>query len=87
MDKSSVISIALSDMRNNPNMDCWLSRVEKIKTLLNLKRFYGKPDRIGVIIGKNIKSKFDRFYIEEINQIKCGSDGQDHNKLRFKGFI
>ena len=83
MDNSSLISIALSDMGKNPNIDCWLSRVEKIKALFNLKRLYGKPDRIGLIIDKNIKSKFDRFYLEEINQIKCGLDGQDHNKLRF----
>ena len=83
MDNSSLISIAVSDMGKNPNIDCWLSRVEKIKALFNLKRLYGKPDRIGLIIDKNIKSKFDRFYLEEINQIKCGLDGQDHNKLRF----
>ena len=83
MDSSSLISIALSDMRKNPNIDCWLSRVEKIMTLFNLKRLYGKPDRIGLLIDRNIKSKFDRFNLEEINQVKHGLDGQDHNKLRF----
>ena len=83
MDSSSLISIALSDMRNNPNTDCWLSRVEKIMTLFNLKGLHGKPDRIGMLIDRNIKSKFDRFYLEEINQVKRGIDGQDHNKLRF----
>ena len=35
------------------------------------------------MIDRNIKSKFDRFYLDEINKIKLGNDGQDHNKLRF----
>ena len=33
--------------------------------------------------GKMIKSNFDRFYLDKINLIKRGSDGLDHNKLRF----
>ena len=43
-------------------MDCWLSRVEKIKTLFNIKRLCGTPDQAGFKIDKIIKSKFDRFY-------------------------
>ena len=35
---------ALSDMKNNTNLDSWNSRVEKIKHLLNLKKLYGKPE-------------------------------------------
>ena len=31
---------------------------------------------------KILKGKFDRFYLDEINEIKIGSDGLDHNKLR-----
>ena len=27
-------------------------------------------------------SKFDRFYLDEINKTRMGSDGLDHNKLR-----
>ena len=30
-DKSSIISIAITDMKNNPQIDCWLTRIEKIK--------------------------------------------------------
>ena len=35
-----------------------------------------------LLINKYIKSKFDRFFLGEINQTKIGNDGQDHNKLR-----
>ena len=70
-------------MKINPQIDCWLSRVEKIKTLLNIKRLSGSPERVGLMIDKIIKSKFDRFYLDEINQQKLDNDGQDHNKLRF----
>ena len=47
-----------------------------------LAQLCGKPDRAGLIINRNVKSKFDRFYLDEINEIKRGIDGQDHNKLR-----
>ena len=82
MDRSSLISIALSDMRDSPHIDCWLSRVQKINNLFNIKRLGGTPNRAGLIIDKNIKSKFDRFFLDEINQNKIGTDGLDHNKLR-----
>ena len=83
MDRSSLIYIALSDMKNNPQVDCWFSRVQKIKTLLEIKRVYGKPDQAGNLIERNIKSKFDRFFLDQINLVKMGCDGVDHNKLRF----
>ena len=70
-------------MRKNPQIDCWLTRVGKIKTILNINRLPLKSDRAGAIIKRNIKSKFDTFYLEQINEIKIGIDGQDHNKLRF----
>ena len=82
-DSSSIISIAIKDMKNNPQIDCWLTRIEKIKNLLNIKRLPAKSDKAGTIIDKNIKSKFDKFYLDQINQIRIGNDGQDHNKLCF----
>ena len=69
-------------MKNNLQIDSWYTRVEKIKNVLNIKRLYGKPDKAGLMIDKIIKSKFDRFFLDEINQIRIGNDGQDHNKLR-----
>jgi hypothetical protein len=83
MDSSTLIYNAISDMRDNPHVDSWYTRVEKIKNLFNIKRLYCKPDKVGVVIDKVIKSKFDRFYLDEINQTKIGNDGLDHNKLRF----
>ena len=83
MDSSTLVSKAILEMRSNPDTDCWLSRVEKIKYLFNFKRLSGTPERVGSLIDRIIKSKFDRFYLDEINTIKLGNDGQDHNKLRF----
>ena len=40
------------------------------------------PDKAGLVFDKIIKSKFDRFYLEEMNQTKIGNNGLDHNKLR-----
>ena len=38
-------------------------------------------------VAKQVKSRlhslFDRFWIEEINKVNIGADGEDHNKLRF----
>ena len=82
MDRSTLIYSAISDMRNNPQVDSWYTRVEKIKNLFGIKRLYCKPDKAGLIFNKIIKSKFDRFYLDEINQTKIGNDGLDHNKLR-----
>ena len=79
MDRSSLISLTLSDMRDNPHIDCWLSRVQKINNLFNIKRLAGTPNRAGLIVDKDIKSKFDRFFLEEINQNKIGTDGLDHD--------
>ena len=83
MDSFSLISIAISDVENNPQIDCWLSRVHRIKTLLNIERMSGKPDRAGIKLERQIQSKYDRFFLDQINLVKIGNDGEDHNKLRF----
>ena len=43
---------------------------------------YCKPDKAGFIIDRILKSKFDRFFLDQINKVKIGADGLDHNKLR-----
>ena len=78
----SLIGRALLDMKSYPQLDCWYSRVENIKSLLDFPRLYGKVDKAGKTIDRLFKSKFDRFYLDEINKLKIGSDGNDHNKLR-----
>ena len=78
----SLIGRAIRDMKSDPQLDCWYSRVENIKSLLDFPRLYGKVDKAGQTIDRLFKSKFDRFYLDEINKLKIGSDGNDHNKLR-----
>ena len=81
-DKNSLVFKALSEMRQNPQMNGWLTRVEQIKSLLKIPKLYGKSNKVGFVIEKNIKSKFDIFFLDKINQVKRGTDGLDHNKLR-----
>ena len=79
---TNVIQQVLNDMQKNPEIDSWYTRVEKIKTNLNIRQLRCKPEKAGLIIDKIIKSKFDRFFLDEINKTKIGHDGSDHNKLR-----
>ena len=81
-DRTSFVYKAMQDMKNDPDLDCWYSRVDKIKINLNIRKLYGKSDKVGKTLDKLIKSKFDRFYLDEINLVKIGLDGNDHNKLR-----
>ena len=79
----------MSDMRSNLSQDSWYARVEKMKSLLNLNNLYGKTEIVGCDIDNAIKSKFYRFFLDQINEKKFWLDGLDHNKLRlyktFKG--
>jgi hypothetical protein len=81
-DQKSLVYKAVNEMKDNPQLDSWYTRVDKIKTMLKIPLLYGKPDKVGFVIDKIIKGKFDRFFLDEINIIKIGSDGLDHNKLR-----
>lgn len=65
--------------------DSWRSRVEKIKKILNFKSIPGYVSKGSVATQSKCKlhSLFDRFWIEQVNQVNIGNDGQDHNKLRF----
>ena len=69
-------------MEKYSDLDCWHSRVCDIKSLIAIKRAYGPPHKVISMIDKSNTSKFDRFFLDQINQIKTGNDGQDHNKLR-----
>ena len=68
---------------NSKNADCWLRKVIDIEKLLKIPSniFYNKTS--GKKILKLIKSKFDSYYLDKINEIKLSSsDSHDHNKLR-----
>ena len=64
--------------------DCWLYRVKNIEKLLKFpekEQFrLNKPGRKISII---LRSKFDAFWLKQINEIKNNKpDNLDHNKLR-----
>ena len=82
----SLIGHTKREMKNveNPSIITWFSRVEKIKTSLGIKYSkFLKSDAIGQIIKKQIKSKFEQFWLNEIKKVKLGDDNKNHNKLRF----
>ena len=51
--------------------------------MLGIPQLYGSNDSIGHQINKKLCSLFDRFWIDQICREKVGTDGIDHNKLRF----
>ena len=89
VDKNSLIYKTLLEMKNSPQLDSWLSRVQKIKTFLKIGECSGKPKKVGAFFERKINSVFDRFFLDEITKVNMGQDGLDHNKLRlyktFKG--
>ena len=52
LDRSTLVSRALSDMQNNPEIDSWYTRVEKIKANFNIRQLRCKPEKAGLIIDK-----------------------------------
>ena len=89
--QSSLLYDVVQEMKimTSSGSDCWLSRVYKIQKLLNLpdtpcfKRLQGKK------CTANIRSKFDRFWLDKLNSMETNSqnlsdqsDQRDRNKLR-----
>ena len=52
VDRNSLIYKVMQDMKTNPQIDCWNSRINKIKKLLNIRRLYGKPEKMGKTLTK-----------------------------------
>ena len=70
----------MADMAQYGN-DCWLSRVQTIEKHIKL------PSNLSIYslsrkIYQHIKSRFDIFWPDKINNRRLGPDGNDHNKLR-----
>ena len=82
-DSKSVVSMVVREMRSKPELDTWYSRVQVIKGLLNTDNIHGKKETVSKFLDKKLKSCFDRFWIDQINQTKFDINGNDHNKLRF----
>ena len=82
-DRGSIVSMAVREMRARPDLDTWYRRVKQIKELLGIKILRGSKESVSKFIDKRIKSCFDRFWLDEINQEKIDINGNDRNKLRF----
>ena len=83
VDQDSIVGKAIREMRVMPQLDTWLSRVQKIKSVLGITPLYGSKDSVSLNLNKKLNSVFDRFWLDQINAPKAGNDGVDHNKLRF----
>ena len=70
--------------------DCWLSRVNMIKSSLgiNISNFCN-PSVASKNIKKQVQSKFQSHWLDSIQQVRLNTEGRDENKLRlyktFKG--
>ena len=86
--KGTLISHAVAEMKSSvssqsPN-NSWFGRIEKLKENLNINyQKNSKIDSIGFHIKKQVKSKFENFWLAEINKVKPGPDNLNHNKLRY----
>ena len=65
--------------------DCWLSRISKIKKALNISTppSHVKKENVGKIFKKSLENKFQLFWRDQVQKVKIGNDGLDHNALRF----
>ena len=82
-DQESIVNMAYREMAEMPQLDTWYTRVQSIKTLLGVTPLYGTEYSVNMSLGRKLKSNFDRFWLDQINELKIGNDGLDHNKLRF----
>ena len=63
-------------------VDCWLTHVNQMQTLLDVLNIIPRKRGSGKKITSIIRSKFDRYWLDCINETKTNDDQFDHNKLR-----
>ena len=82
--QSSLLGHVMTEMSemSNRGQDSWLTRVENIENILKIPRTYGPIKTAGKKLTSVLKSKFDRFWLDKVNESKLGPDSIDHNKLR-----
>ena len=85
---SSLVGLVMeemADMASNGKV-FWLKQMLSIENLINLPNI----SRVGTI-KTHVRSRFEQFWLDQINTVRLGSDGGNHNKLRtyskFKGFL
>ena len=86
LEDDSLVAKMVQEINASPSqaLNTWWGRVEKIKENLGVKYSpFNNIDNIGTSIKKQIKSKFEKFWLNEINGVKIGSDDKNHNKLRY----
>ena len=67
-DRSSVVGMAVREMRARPDLDTWYSRVKSIKAVLDIKYIRGSKESVSKYFDKRLKSCFDRFWLDKVNQ-------------------
>ena len=73
-DQESIVNMAYREMADMPQLDTWYTRVQSIKTLLGVTPLYGTEYSVNMSLGRKLKSNFDRFWLDQINELKIGSD-------------
>ena len=88
--RNSLVRHAYSEMDlfSKSGSDCWLSKVRKIKASLGISLSAVKGSfGASAAIKKSLNSKFSRFWMDSVQEVKVGQDGLDTNKLRlYKSF-
>ena len=79
---NSLLGRAMCEMTHMTltGVDCWLSRANKMSQLLDTPDIRFSPTSGGQLL-KCIKSKFERYWLDEIKMSRLGTDGESHNKL------
>ena len=80
----SLVSHAMSEMSmmSDSGQDCWLTRVRQIETLLGGPSINCHSKQSGKHVNRFINGIFERCWLDKLNEVRIGSDGFDHNKLR-----
>ena len=83
---------ALDEMKimSEQGNDCWLSRVNRIESLLKIRKPHLYSKTSGKKISSDLQSKFSIYWLKKVNEFKKRqTDSINHNKLRtysvFKG--
>ena len=79
---TSIIGQVMEEMSTMAaaDVDCWLTRVDKMRVLLNLPRItYGVTS--GHKTSRILQKKFDVFWRDQVLATRPGPDGEEHNKL------
>ena len=78
-DMSSVVGMAVREMKTRPDLDTWYNKVKNNKGVMNIRDMRGSKESVS----KCLKSCFDRFWLDQGIQDKVDLNSNDRNKLQF----